>query len=69
MVIEVLKQRRESISADIRQLRENLAHIDAVIKMFDGGYRVMAKFLLAGGVLSLIILSLIGFFINRTITL
>ena len=35
MVIEALKQRRETISADIRQLRENLAHIDAVIKMFD----------------------------------
>ncbi len=37
MVIETLRQRRESIAADIRQLRQNLAHIDAVIKMFEPG--------------------------------
>ncbi len=35
MVIETLRQRRESMAAEIRQLRENIAHIDAVIKIFE----------------------------------
>jgi hypothetical protein len=59
----------ERISFVIFAVLQFGALIWLAIKMFDGGYRVMAKFLLAGGILSLIILSLIGFFINRTITL
>ena len=36
MVIEALRQRRESMAAEMRQLRDNIHHIDVVIKMFEG---------------------------------
>lgn len=36
MVIEALIQRRESMAAEMRQLRDNIHHLDVVIKMFEG---------------------------------
>lgn len=41
MIIEALTKRRTEISAQIRELKESLTHIDATIKLFQGDYTTL----------------------------
>lgn len=43
MIIETLTKRRNEISAQIRELKESLTHIDATIKLFQGDYTAPKK--------------------------